>query len=235
MTYDLIIISQSKGDLIKVTQNCIDSARQDNAELNIIVVETGDPYPYKVDKIITYEGNFNYNHALNLGLKYAKSDVQILANNDLIFYKGWSKIGDIMRVNSYLSASALSNDDRQRFFRHGEFAYEGYFIGYQLTGWCIFTSKKLWSLIGELDETHVFWFSDNVYAEQLKAKGIKHALICSVRVDHLGSRTLMQQPKNVQSYYTYSQGRATRDFKNLSNENPRIGKAHTKAIPKKVQ
>jgi hypothetical protein len=235
MTYDLIIISQSKGNLIQVTQNCIDSARKDNADLNIIVVETGNPYKYDVDKIIEYNGEFNYNHALNLGLKHAKGDVQILANNDLIFHKGWSKMGDIMRVNGYLSASALSQDDRQRFFRHGEFAYEGYNVGYQLTGWCIFTSKKLWSIIGDLDETHQFWFSDNVYAEQLKAKGIKHALICSVQVDHLGSQTLKMQPRSIQSQYTYSQGRNTRDFKNLINaNNQRTGQAHTKALPKKV-
>jgi hypothetical protein len=120
-----------------------------------------------------------------------------------------------MKANNYLSASALSNDHRQRLFKRGFVAYEGYEIGMQLTGWCIFTSKELWPVIGQLNEKHRFWFSDNVYAEQLKAKNIKHALICSIRVDHLGSQTLMQQPRSVQSMYTYSQGRATREFRNL--------------------
>src|SRR5665648_551200 len=98
MTYDLIIVSQSKGELIQLTENCIKSARKDNAELNIIVVETGYPYKYDVDKIVEYNGVFNYNRALNLGLKYAKSDFQILANNDIIFHEGWSKIGDILSL-----------------------------------------------------------------------------------------------------------------------------------------
>ena len=107
MTYDLIIVSKSDGTLFKLTENCIKTARKDNVDLNIIVVETGKPYKYDVDKIIQYEGEFNYNRALNLGLKYAKSDIQILANNDIMFGEGWSKIGSLMRSNGYLSASAL--------------------------------------------------------------------------------------------------------------------------------
>ena len=108
MTYDLIIVTQSSGDLIKVTQNCIDSARQDNADLNIIIIESGQPYKYDVDKIIQYNGEFNYNRALNMGLKHSKGDVHILANNDLIFHPGWSQIGELMKVNDYHSASILS-------------------------------------------------------------------------------------------------------------------------------
>lgn len=215
MTYDLIIISQSVGNLIKITENCIASARKDNADLNIIVVETGNPYRYDVDKIVTYNGEFNYNRALNLGLKYAKSDYQVLCNNDIIFYPGWSKMGDIMKANDYMSASALSNDQRQRVCKRGNICYEGYIIGLHLTGWCIFTSKELWPLIGKLNEKHKFWFSDNIYAEQLKQQNIKHALICNIRVDHLGSQTLAKQPRHIQQLYTYSQGRATREFKSL--------------------
>ena len=210
MSYDLIIVSQSIGNLIKITENCIVSARQDDTKLNVIIIETGNPYKYKADKIIEYEGEFNYNHALNLGLEYAKSDIQILANNDIIFKPGWSKIGDIMQANEYLSACALSNDGRQQWFKRGDLAYEGYSIGYQLVGWCIFTDKNLWDQIGKLDETHMFWFSDNAYAKQLQDKGIKHALICSVQVDHLGSATLAMQDRRIQSIYTYAQGKSIR-------------------------
>ena len=211
MTYDLIIVSQSKGDLIQVTQNCIDSARKDNADLNIIVVETGNPYRYDIDKIVEYNGEFNYNRALNLGLKYAKSDIQILANNDITFYEGWSEIGPIMKENNYLSASALSNDIRQRNYKYGYHAYEGYRIGELLTGWCIFTDSELWKQIGKLDEKHKFWYSDNVYADQLKAKKIAHALICSARVDHAGSKTLAKLPRQQQNVYTYRGGMSYRE------------------------
>lgn len=203
MTYDLIIVSQSAGKLIQITQNCINSARRDNVPLNIIVVETGNPYRYDVDKLIEYNGEFNYNQALNIGLKYAKSDYQILANNDIIFHPGWSRIGDIMKANNYLSASAISSVAEHRHCKRGDLAYEGYQIGLQLTGWCIFTAKELWKEIGPLNEKHKFWYSDNAYADQLIEKKIKHALICSVQVDHLVSQTLIKQPRNTQILYTH--------------------------------
>src|SRR5665648_800354 len=105
MTYDLIIVSQSSPDLIHMTQNCIDSALADTKDINVILVESGQPYKYEnVNKFIEYNGVFNYNRALNLGLKHAKGDVHILANNDLIFKPGWSKIGELMKLNGYHSA-----------------------------------------------------------------------------------------------------------------------------------
>ena len=230
MTYDLIIVSSSTHkDLIRYTQQAIDTCCSEG-EVNVILVETGQPYKYKdVNRYIEYNGEFNYNRALNMGLKYARSDFQILANNDIIFHPGWSKIGDIMRVNHYLSASALSNDSRQKWFRRGDYAYEGYFIGWQLAGWCIFTDKALWNKIGKLSERHTFWFSDNVYGEQLKAEGIPHALICSVHVDHIGSQTLKKLDSRKQLLYTIHEGRK------IKNANSKaIGKGNPKDIQKKL-
>lgn len=202
MTYDIIIISQSIGDLIKVTENCIKSARQDNAKLNIIVVETGNPYKYDVNKIVEYNGEFNYNRALNLGLKYAKSDIQILANNDLIFHKGWSSIGETMKEYGFLSASAISSSIVHKDYPRDNKAFEGYEVGTILTGWCIFTQKELWDKIGKLDERFDFWYSDDIYAKQLRDAGIKHYLICNVQVDHITSKTLTKQPHSIQKRFT---------------------------------
>lgn len=195
MIYDLIIVSKSTSDLIPVTQRCIDSARYDSAELNIIIIETGQPYKYNVDKIIEYNGEFNYNRALNIGLKHAKGDIHILANNDIIFHPGWSKIGEIMDVNGYHSASALESKQK---FQRGNFVYDTYNIGDGLNGWCIFIDDYVIKKIGKLDETMSFWFSDNLYACQLKAAGIKHGLFTGVQVDHLESRTLKRQPYRMQ-------------------------------------
>jgi glycosyltransferase involved in cell wall biosynthesis len=196
MSYDLIIVSQSTPALIPVTQRCIDSAREDMAELNIVVIETGQPYKYNVDKIIEYNGEFNYNRALNMGLKYAKNEIHILANNDLVFHPGWSKIGDLMKANGYHSASCATGDIKQ-----GECLYEGYSIETILAGWCIFIDDYCLEKIGQLDETMSFWFSDNLYACQIKAAGIKHALFCNCRVDHLVSQTLRKQPSRIRRQY----------------------------------
>jgi hypothetical protein len=166
----------------------------DKADVNVILVETFREYPYKnVNKTIFFNGEFNYNHCLNLGLQYRTGDIQILANNDIIFQRGWSTIGDTMRAQGYLSASALSNHPRQRAFKRGDYAYEGYEICLYMTGWCIFCDSKLWDIIGLLDESYTFWYSDNMYINQLSAKRIPHYLICNVTVLHYISRTLNKQ------------------------------------------
>jgi hypothetical protein len=204
MKYDLIIVAASKDEsLRKMTQQAIDSCLADGADVNVILVETFKQHPYaNVNTTVFFDGEFNYNRCLNLGLKHRMGDVQILANNDIIFEPGWSIIGATMRNNDYLSASALSNSILQRGFKRGDFAYEGYSIGTYFTGWCLFADSRVWELIGRLDETHQFWFSDNVYADQLRLAGIKHFLICNVIVLHYVSRTLATEDYRTKRLYT---------------------------------
>lgn len=197
MRYNLIIVSYSKNNLSRLTEQCIASALQDGADLEITVVETGSPYPYDAN-MVPYLGTFNYNRALNLGIRSSREcDVYILANNDIRFHKGWSKIGDLMVSNGFGSASALSGSRES-----GEFIYEGYQIGTVLKGWCIFATSETIRKIGKLDESYEFWCSDNVYADQLKRAGIRHGLFCNVRVDHLESSTLKTVPFGVRRRYT---------------------------------
>lgn len=229
MKYDLIIVTQSKGDLIQMTQRCIDSARQDNADLNIIIVETGNPFKYDVDKIIEYNGPFNYNRALNLGLKYRKGDVYILANNDIIFHPGWSEIGELMRLNDLHSASVLSQDAKG--CQRGNFVYEGYVIGTHVTGWCLFLDEYVLENIGQLDETCSFWYSDNLYACQLKSKGIKHGLFCNLQVDHMTSRTLIKQNHSIQRKFQLGEFGKFKQREKYYATQERIYKNNTANIP----
>lgn len=202
MTYDLIIVSKSiSKELTNITTNCINSARQEG-DLNVIVVETsGIKVSYDAN-VIYYQGQFNYNRALNLGLLYAKGGVHILANNDLIFHRGWSVIGEYMKQYGFDSASALSSDSRQRSFKHEDAIYEGYNIGVHLTGWCLFVTKEAIQKIGKLDESFEFWYSDNVYADQLREHGLHHGLFCNIHIDHLGSKTLKTLPWKEQRKYS---------------------------------
>ena len=207
VTYDLIIVSKSTKDFIPVTQNCIDSARKDNADLNVIIVETDNKYDYEDARVVMYEGEFCYNKALNMGLKHAKGDIHILANNDIIFREGWSKIGEQMIVNGFDSASALSTDYRQHSFKRGEWIYEGYGVGSHLTGWCIFATKECIKTIGKLDESFDFWYSDNIYADQLKKAGLRHGLFCNVYVDHMTSTTFKTVGSQLQRRFIGSEKR----------------------------
>jgi len=200
MTYDLIIVAKSSTPaLIQMTQNCIDSAKADN----VILVETGTKGTNysNVDTTIHYEGDFNYNRALNMGLEVTKCDVHILANNDLIFYD-WRSIGEDMINNGFDSASAWFTGSR---FPQGDFIYEGFAIAEHLTGWLIFITHEALRKIGKLDESVDFWYSDNVYALQLKKHGLRHGLFCNARVDHIGNQTLNTVPLRLKRYFSQGQ------------------------------
>ena len=77
MTYDLIIVSASRGQaLIDMTQRAIDSCLADSRDVNVILIETGNPYKYQnVNLWIEYNGQFNYNRALNIGLKHRQNQI----------------------------------------------------------------------------------------------------------------------------------------------------------------
>jgi len=198
MFYDLIIVARSEGSLIQMTQDCIDSCGADR----VILVETGQKTDYRgVDVYLSYYGAFNYNHCLNLGLEYAKGDVHVLANNDLIFHD-WKTIGDDMINNGFGSASAWFKGCG---FPQGDFIYEGYDIAIHLTGWCLFVTSETIKKIGKLNEGVDFWYSDNVYAEQLKKEGIRHGLFCNARVDHLESKTLNTMSVKIKRQYSIGQ------------------------------
>lgn len=200
ISYDLIIVSQSRPGLIGVTQTCIDTARADGADMRVIVVETGDNYDYKgMDVRVEYKGDFCYNRALNQGLDHTQNAIHILANNDLVFHPGWSGIGELMQLNGYHSASLVSG--HQTMFQRGDLVYPGYLVGYILTGWCLFMDRYCHEQIGRLDESVSFWYSDDLYACQLKAAGIEHGLFTKYQVDHLASKTLIKQPSRLQRHY----------------------------------
>ena len=203
--YDLIVVACSSSKrLIDITQRCIDSARQDTCNLNVIVVETFlQTYAYEGCKIVEYRGEFNYNHALNIGISHSKGDLLILANNDLYFHPGWSDIGYLMHANGFESASAYSSDHGKRGIRRAAEVWEGYNIGTLLTGWCLFVTRSCINKIGKLDERVDFWYSDNVYADQIQAAGIRHGLFCNIQVDHLESQTLKTLTYRKQRKYSF--------------------------------
>ena len=86
------------------------------------------------------------------------------------------------------------------------FLKEGYEIRQQLFGWCIAVKRSMFDKIGGFDTGVNFWFSDNLYADQLKYHGIKHALVCDSLVDHVESYTLKTSSKMKE--YTWGQQQA---------------------------
>lgn len=200
MYYDLIMVAASRSEkLIEMTQRAIDSCLADGDKVNVILVETYNETQYKgVDKLIMFDREFNYNGCLNEGLKYREGHIQILANNDIIFQKGWGEAGYWMEANKILSASPIGGHAVHSLIERGDRALPGYEIGIFFTGWCIFQHKKVWDKIGALSEKNIFWGSDNAHVKQLIDAKIKHYLLCNIEVHHLTSETLKGESREAQ-------------------------------------
>lgn len=190
---DVIVPSMAKTKrLYALTMACVDSLMKSETrgtiKFNVFLFEQAYvEYPFRYYR---YAGDFNYHRIMNLGLSMGRADFVCLCNNDLQFTAQWATTL-LNYKDRYLSMSPrcpVSQPAR----KYPNPVYEGYGVGAQLSGWCIFAHRGLFDIIGDLDESASFWYSDNLYAEQLKKHNITHALITKSVVYHVnrGSNTL---------------------------------------------
>ena len=179
---------------------------QPTTEFNLVLVESHDkPRSEYLDlkggnpnNKITYispGGNFGYNRFLNAGLQYAsEADWLLIINNDLVFESGW--LDRIMEASSVRpdidSFSPFEPDFHNRYYNGWASSEinESYEVSFGVCGWCILMKRSVMNTMGIWDERFLHWYQDNDYAETLKHHGIKHALIRSSIVHHLGESSM---------------------------------------------
>lgn len=205
ITVDVIIPSFTNEKTAPILKNCIQSLRlsEQYISFNVILIESnldtiGDDHGQNLTISYDWE-KFNYNHALNLGLKFCQNEFVVLANNDLIFYPQWMMH---IIVAAYLNPEVKSFSPwnsmwawHERCFPNNSDQYLlGYEIGRHLAGWCIVAKREIFKKI-TLNERVDFWYSDNVYADELQANNMLHALVAPSRVDHITSQTKVLTPE----------------------------------------
>jgi hypothetical protein len=189
---DVCFVSNASTDeLRRTTEMAIQTlmSSEKYIKFNVFVVESNKEVNYNQfenTKTIYTDLPFGYHRYLNLAIKEGGSDYVVLCNNDVTFNSNWAS--EILRGmdldKDILSASPICPQV------HNVNDYKGYLVWYghevrqQVTGWCIFQKRKIYNIIGKLDENFEFWFCDNDYAMDIKSKGIKHALISSSVVNH---------------------------------------------------
>jgi len=185
---DIIFVANTKDIRLRtMTQHAIDTCRDaDRLSYHFYVVEQNRrSLPYKKADMVYYDFPFNYHRCLNLGVYYSSkrtnSPFIALCNTDLIFANHWG-----MNITYAMSKGYLSASPSKKFFNG---ITEGYKVGNQVLGWCIVVHRSLFEKIGKLNEAVSFWYSDNIYADQLKAAGVKHILVGTSNVNHLVSQT----------------------------------------------
>jgi GT2 family glycosyltransferase len=225
MKVDVIILSNGKTpELIAMCQKTIDtlhdSENKDEIEFFPRVYEGTNGVTYHNAVTINYDDEFHYNRLMNRGIDEAENRYILMANNDLIFHKHWARdCIDVMQKHGYLSVSP----NHTRYER--EDIREGYAISYygEVKGWAILIDRQLMDKIGKIDESVNFWYSDNVYVDQLEVEGIKHALVRHAYVEHLESRTLMLEDELRRKELTDGQKKAYEEYrrrKGLDQKNP---------------
>ena len=171
----------------------IDTARKGaGVEIGQIVIVEQYRYtrPYEGCKMLYYDFEFNYNRCLNLGFSVCNSQYIAFCNNDLRFGDDWAKNAIAsMGKYGYLSVSPTT-----KHIFNG--VREGYRIAKEVLGWCIIVDRRVMDTIGGFDTPVRFWYSDNVYALQLKKAGIKHALVGNSYVRHFTSTSLRHMKKS---------------------------------------
>jgi GT2 family glycosyltransferase len=194
---DVIIPSKTCGKTLPMIINCIRSLRasEDKIQFNVVIVESGEQVIDMGQNItIQYpKARFCYNHALNMGISKTTNNWVVMANNDLIFKPGWMHEIIIARnLRKDIESFSPWNDMWDWHSRYYGNMYpaiiEGYRIGVELAGWCIVARRRIFEKV-KLSERVNFWYSDNVYADDLMRHGIKHALVTSSKVDHIVSQT----------------------------------------------
>lgn len=190
---DVVIISYAKNnELYNTTVDGILTIQKSEKTIkfNIFVVESekGRNYNhYPNVKTIYTDNPFNYNDYLNIGIKLGSAPYVILANNDLTYEQGFAS--EIIRCmdkdKELLSASPFCPQVHSVQIMSNECIY-GHTIREHICGWCIFVKRELFDIIGEINTDVSFWYSDNVFAEQLLFHKVKHALVTNSIVNHHG-------------------------------------------------
>lgn len=190
---DIIILSNAKTkELRELTERTINSCiESDNQDFRFFIMEQNPEVEYRVGITANPTQPFNYNAYMNIGIEHTGSPYVCLCNNDLIFSKDWAtNIIEAMKRFELLSASPICPKAYKNKVEINSGVYFGYRNSWEMSGWCIMIDRRLFEIIGKLDETFPFWFADNSYSEQLKRFGIRHGLVTNSVVEHIGSQTL---------------------------------------------
>ncbi len=219
MIADIIIIACSKNEsFIEMTQNCIDSLHKSESghDFNAIIVETSDKL-YNYSNATVYHFNrpkFSYHKSINFALQYCNNNIVGFFNNDLIFHPDWFT-NLLPVIKKYDSVSP--NCPRMPGQDQSVDLIAGYGVREQMYGWAIVVKKETIEAIVKLSEDVRFWVSETAYAQQLKEKGLTHALATKSYVEHLVSQTLSTKDK--QEYRELTQKQQL-NYKGISSAKP---------------
>lgn len=198
-TVDVVIISWAKTEeLLQVTKNGLSSLFENDEGIiyHVYVVESNKNVKYEdmsefqmkwmhtIETIYTDEP-FGYNKYLNIGRRLGNSPYVALCNSDLTYEENWAtRIIEQMEAHNAMSASPWCPQTQGSNKDHIHNIYVGTRVRGELAGWCIVQKREIYNIIENLNEGVSFWYSDNIYADELEMRNIRHILVPVSIVNH---------------------------------------------------
>lgn len=208
---DVVILSWAKTiELKNLTIRGIQTLLKSETDVNfnVFLLESNNKAIYNFPpsvKVVYMNERFGYHKFMNIGRKMGNSPYVALCNNDLRFQKNWASniIKEMEQDKELLSACPMEPVVNLIPKHYTEEKY-GYETRKFINGWCIFQNRKIYDVIGDLDETFEFWCCDDDYGMTLQNKNIKHAIIKTSIVNHddNGGKSLQKLTPEQSRQYT---------------------------------
>jgi len=169
-----VIVADYNGG--EVTQNCINSIRVSTyCEYELIVIDT-------------YTNKQSYSQGLNEGIKKAKGDILVCANNDIIVKQDClTYIAETMQDKKIGIANPMVLDMNSNICKQVDYA----------NGACMVIRREALNKVGLFDEKFKIYFDDVDLSFRIRKAGYKIAVIEKAIIWHIGGSTTSKR-----SYFT---------------------------------
>lgn len=139
------------------------------------------PVQYAGATVVNLPGDFNYSRCTNYGIDHGTSEWLCIANNDIFVHAG---AFDKMLAAGYDSVCPMTSINGNYTRKSG--IEEGYFILKHFTGHCNLIKRSVYANLpgGHKDEAFWYFHEDCDMSMQLRALGVKNAIVCDAIVDH---------------------------------------------------
>jgi|LakMenEpi03Aug12_release.lakeMendotaPanAssembly.Ray.scaffolds.fasta_scaffold09482_12 hypothetical protein len=203
-TCDVIfLVNTADHETFQMTIEALISLRnsEPNHKFNVILVESGQncKFRYEVPHYVEYEGDFNYNRALNMAFEKITSNWVAVFNNDVIFHPNWyTTLRYYMELFNLDSASPRCPKDQfgikpeANQFITGLPEHVVHVNGGTVTcfaGWGWVMKSNVLKMLLPLSEDMKFWFQDDDINLSLKKLNKKHGMVSSSHVTHFGQKS----------------------------------------------
>ena len=175
-------------ELLDIVNRCLQSL----GDYDLVTVDDASPIPF--DAIIKHEVNTGFTKSVNDGIKKAKGDILVIANDDIVFVPGWEKaLLDPLQDPTIGVCSLPTNDE--------ELSGPKGLLDNQKFGSIWATRRDVIDKVGLLDETMPNYFQDTDMYKRVKNAGYRVVKNNTLVIPHIGKATYSKVDPNDDCYY----------------------------------